>query len=91
MENNNQNKTICVNSWRAITEEIFGEDGAGRFIELKPEIDSNGKLTSDSIGEIIWHAEKNANDSDTWPERYQKKFTRLANKLKLYPHLTPSN
>ncbi len=91
MENNNQNKTICVNSWRAITEEIFGEDGAGRFINVAPDFDEEGRIKPESVSQIIWHAEKNAKDSDTWPERYKIKFTRLANKLKLYPHLTPSN
>lgn len=88
---NNQNKTICVNGWRAITEEIFGEDGAGRFLNVAPIFDAEGKLTKDSVQEIILQAEKSAQNSDTWPERYQIKFKKLANKLKLQTNLMPSN
>lgn len=74
-----------------MTEEIFGENGAERFIDVSPKFDEHGSLTPESASVIIFQAEKNAKDSDAWPEVCRNKFIRLANKLKPYANLMPSN
>lgn len=84
---NNQNKKLCANRLRQISEDVFGTKSIGRFLSTVPHIDEENQLTLRSVGDLIAEANKQAKQD--LPESWQKKYKKFAGKLSVYQHELP--
>ena len=82
---NNQNKKLCLNRFRQISEDIFGANSISRFLSTVPHLDEVNQLTPKTVGELITEANKQA-EQDLLPDSWKKKYKKFAGKLSLYQH-----
>ena len=80
-------KRLCVNGLRRISEGVFGTKSIVRFLSTVPYTDDQNLLTTRSVGELI--AESNKQAEKDLPESLQKKYKKFAGKLSIYQHELP--